>query len=83
MENLMSPYYFFNYTLGEERLKFDEHVVVTDVLVVGGGMAGCFAAIKARRKSKKGRKRTASNPRRQRIRRQVRTDTIRRKFCGF
>ena len=25
-----------------------DHVVETDVLVVGGGMAGCFAAIKAK-----------------------------------
>jgi succinate dehydrogenase/fumarate reductase flavoprotein subunit len=34
--------------IGEERLMSLEDVVETDVLVIGGGIAGCFAAIKAR-----------------------------------
>lgn len=25
-----------------------EHMVETDILVIGGGMAGCFAAVKAK-----------------------------------
>jgi len=46
-----------------------ENVVETDVLVIGGGMAGCFAAIKAKEQglnvtqNSLGRKMTVSCPR--------------------
>lgn len=34
-------------------MQLKEHAVYADVLVIGGGMAGCFAAIKAKEKAKK------------------------------
>jgi succinate dehydrogenase/fumarate reductase flavoprotein subunit len=35
------------FTIPEEALMM-ENIIETDVLVIGGGMAGCFAAIKAK-----------------------------------
>jgi succinate dehydrogenase/fumarate reductase flavoprotein subunit len=32
-----------------KRIKFVDQVIDTDVLVIGGGIAGCCAAIKAKR----------------------------------
>ncbi|MFC2070028.1 FAD-dependent oxidoreductase [Chloroflexota bacterium] len=34
----------------EERLNVDRNIIKTDVLILGGGITGCFAAIKAREK---------------------------------